>query len=166
MLPCRLGGPRARMAASAPARARNALPRSDRRAQAGEAPDRPGPKVVRSTCANQLRYDQALPVRLGRAPRGHGRGDPGRAHRRRRGFVTGVLLMAGSFLVYPVYPVLVLWPVSDRTRVGTTLVAAVVSWVVFSTGLYLAGRRGWVWLRRRWKGHRHQHAPPPPSATP
>ena len=57
--------------------------------------------------------------------------------------------MAGSFLVYPAYPVLVLWPVSDRARVEVTLVAAALSWAVFSVGLYLAGRRGWVWLRRR-----------------
>jgi hypothetical protein len=77
--------------------------------------------------------------------------------------MTGVLLMAGSFLVYPAYPVLVFWPVSDRTRVVLTLVAAAVSWAVFSTGLYLAGKRGWVWLRRRWKGRHHHHAAPPPA---
>jgi hypothetical protein len=81
--------------------------------------------------------------------------------------MTGVLLMAGSFLVYPAYPVLVLWPVSDRVRVEITLVAAALSWAVFSAGLYLAGRRGWVWLRRRWKGHHHhRHHAPPPAAPP
>ena len=94
-------------------------------------------------------------------------GEPGHhPHRGRRGFVTGVLLMAGSFLVYPAYPVLVFWPVSDRTRIAVTLAAAAASWAVFGAGLYLAGRRGWVWLRRRWKGHHHHPAPPPPSATP
>ena len=76
--------------------------------------------------------------------------------------MTGVLMMAGSFLVYPAYPVLVLWPMTRRTRLGLTMVAAAVSWAVFSAGLYLAGRRGWIWLRRRWKGrHHHRHAPPP-----
>jgi len=80
--------------------------------------------------------------------------------------MTGVLLMAGSFLVYPAYPILVLWPVTERARVEITLVAAGLSWVVFSTGLYLAGRRGWVWLRRRWKGRGARHAPPPHSGTP
>jgi hypothetical protein len=79
--------------------------------------------------------------------------------------VAGVLLMGGSFLVYPAYPVLVLWPVSDRARVEVTLVAAALSWAVFSVGLYLAGRRGWVWLRRRWKGHARP-GPPPPSSSP
>jgi hypothetical protein len=77
-----------------------------------------------------------------------------------------VLLMAGSFLVYPAYPVLVLWPTSDRGRAEVTLVAAALSWAVFGVGLYLAGRRGWVWLRRRWKGHGPRPGPPPPSPTP
>jgi hypothetical protein len=88
-----------------------------------------------------------------------------RPHRARRGFTTGVLMMAGSFLVYPAYPLLVLWPTTDHVRVGLTVVAGGVSWVVFTTGLYLAGRRGWIWLRRRWKGRRHhRHAPPPPAS--
>ena len=79
--------------------------------------------------------------------------------------MTGVLLMAGSFLVYPAYPILVLWPATERTRVGIALVAAAVSWAMFSAGLYLAGRRGWIWLRRRWKSRGPRHAPPP-SRTP
>lgn len=70
--------------------------------------------------------------------------------------------MAGSFLVYPAYPVLVFWPVAAHVRVeGVLLAAAVVSWGVFGVGLYLAGRRGWVWLRRRWKGHGPRPVPPP-----
>jgi hypothetical protein len=80
--------------------------------------------------------------------------------------MTGVLLMAGSFLVYPAYPILILWPVTERARVELTLVAAAVSWAVFSVGLYLAGRRGWVWLRRRWKGRRPRHAAAPRSGAP
>jgi hypothetical protein len=93
------------------------------------------------------------------------RGAP-RPHRGRRGFLVGVLLMAGSFLVYPAYPLLVLWPPTSRARVEVTLVAAALSWAVFSVGLYLAGRRGWVWLRRRWKGYSARSAPPPPAAPP
>jgi hypothetical protein len=93
------------------------------------------------------------------------RGEP-RPRRDRRGFLAGVLLMAGSFLVYPAYPLLVLWPTSDRTRVEVTLVAAAISWALFSVGLYLAGRRGWVWLRRRGNGRAGRSAPPPPAAPP
>ena len=69
-------------------------------------------------------------------------GEPLRPHRARRGFLAGVLLMAGSFLVYPAYPVLVIWPLSDRGRIEVTVVAAALSWAVFGAGLYLAGRRG------------------------
>jgi hypothetical protein len=93
------------------------------------------------------------------------RGEP-RPHRGRRGFLAGVLLMAGSFLVYPAYPLLVFFPSTDRARVEVTLVAAALSWAVFSVGLYLAGRRGWVWLRRRWKGRSTRAAPPPPAPPP
>jgi hypothetical protein len=74
--------------------------------------------------------------------------------------------MAGSFLVYPAYPVLVLWPVSDRARLEATLVVAGLSWGVFTVGLYLAGRRGWVWLRRRVKGRSPRSGPPSPPSTP
>ena len=53
---------------------------------------------------------------------------------------------------------------SMAVTTGFLMLSAFLSWVVFSTGLYLAGRRGWIWLRRRWKGHRHhRHAPPPPA---
>ena len=104
-------------------------------------------------------------VSAGRGHDGRGHGEAGRRHRGRRGFLTGVLLMAGSFLVYPAYPVLLFWPASDRARVEVTLVAAALSWGVFSVGLYLAGRRGWVWLRRRWKGRGSRGAPPPPSGA-
>jgi hypothetical protein len=74
-------------------------------------------------------------------------GQPVRPHRSRRGFLAGVALMAGSFL-------------------EVTLVAAALSWAVFSIGLYLAGRRGWVWLRRRWKGHAPRPGPPPAASPP
>jgi len=105
-------------------------------------------------------------VSVGRVRHRHGHGEAGRPHRGRRGFLAGVVLMAGSFLVYPAYPVLVLWPATDRARVEITLVGAVLSWAVFTVGLYLAGRRGWVWLRRRWKSHGPRPMPPPPSVTP
>jgi hypothetical protein len=66
--------------------------------------------------------------------------------------------------VYPAYSVLVLWPGSDPGRLELTVVAAAMSWGVFGVGLSLAGRRGWIWLRRRWRGHAARPVPPPPSA--
>jgi hypothetical protein len=74
--------------------------------------------------------------------------------------------MVGSFLVYPAYPVLVLFPATDRARVEVTLVAAALSWALFSVGLVLAGRRGLVWLRRRWKGRGGRRPPPPHPSSP
>src|SRR5262245_50252747 len=96
--------------------------------------------------------------------RHHAPGDPTHPHRGRRGFMAGVLLMAGSFLIYPAYPVLILWPASELARVQIALAAGAMSWGAFSVGLYLAGRRGWVWLRRRWKSRRARATPP--SAPP
>ena len=108
-------------------------------------------------------HGKSAPLKMGRLRLR--RGEP-RPHRGRRGFLAGVLMMATSFLVYPAYPLLVLWPTTDRSRVEATVVAAAISWAFFGAGLYLAGRRGWVWLRRRWKGHASRSGAPPPAAPP
>jgi hypothetical protein len=168
MLPCRLGEPRARDRRRWGHGGRRFPGRDE--AGASRVHARPGRRrreAVRSGRKGPRRRGQPRAVSARGARHRHGRREAGHPHRGRRGFVTGVLLMAGSFLVYPAYAVVVLWPVSDRTRIALTLVAAAVSWGVFSAGLYLTGRRGWIWLRRRWKGHyHHRPAPPPPSATP
>jgi hypothetical protein len=89
--------------------------------------------------------------------------------RSRLAFSLGVVLMAASFLVYPAYPLLlVLAPGSERTRLGASIAASVLSWSAFAGGLYLAGKRGWVWLRRQWAGRRGPRRPPaapPPGAA-
>jgi hypothetical protein len=95
------------------------------------------------------------------APRGADAPRPRRA-RARLWFLVGVVLMAASFLVYPAYPVLFLWPASSQHRLEVTIGAAAASWGVFGIGLFLAGRRGWVWLRRRWKGRGPRPGPPGP----
>lgn len=59
--------------------------------------------------------------------------------------------MAASFLVYLAYPVVVFLPLSDRGKVALTLGIAVTGWAIFAGGLWLTGRRGYVWLRRRWR---------------
>lgn len=78
----------------------------------------------------------------------------GRPRRSRLGFALGVFLIGASFLVYPAYPLLVLVPASETTRVGASIAASVLSWSAFAGGLYLAGKRGLVWLRRWWTGRR------------
>lgn len=90
------------------------------------------------------------------------RPDGARPRRGRLGFVAGILLMGASFLVYPVYPLLVVLPVTDGHKVQATAAAAALSWAAFAAGLVLAGRRGWVWLRRRWRGR----AAPPRGVPP
>jgi hypothetical protein len=71
---------------------------------------------------------------------------------RRVRFVAGVALMIVSFAVYPAYPVILTLPVSGEVRVAATVVASLVSWAVFSVGIFLAGREGYDWLKGQWRG--------------
>ena len=57
--------------------------------------------------------------------------------------------MAVSFLVYLVYPVLLFLSFSDSMKLGIAVVAALLSWGVFCSGFYLAGREGYDRLKRR-----------------
>jgi hypothetical protein len=98
-----------------------------------------------------------------RRPRGQ---EGARPRRGRLGFAAGILLMGASFLVYPAYPVLVMLPATGGRKVEAAAIAAALSWVVFAGGLVLAGRRGWVWLRRRWRGRGGRGAPPPGARPP
>ena len=71
----------------------------------------------------------------------------------------GIGLIAGSFLVYPAYPVIVFLPLSEGGKIVATVAASVVSWGVFTAGLYLAGRRGYAWLRLRLPRRRRRRRP-------
>ena len=64
-------------------------------------------------------------------------------------FAVGVALLGASFLVYLVYPVILLLAASGEAKVVATVAASLVSWGVFAAGLYLAGKPGYRWLRRR-----------------
>jgi hypothetical protein len=59
--------------------------------------------------------------------------------------------MAVSFAVYPVYPILLALPVSGEMRVAATVASSLVSWGVFSVGIFLAGREGYDWLKAQWR---------------
>ncbi len=64
-------------------------------------------------------------------------------------FIAGVSLMGVSFLVYPAYSLIILLlPFSKEIKVGVIAAASLLSWGVFSAGIYLAGREGYDWLKR------------------
>lgn len=66
--------------------------------------------------------------------------------------MTGIALMAISFLVYPAYSVIILFlPFSGRGKAGAIVAASLVSWAVFSAGTFLAGREGYGWLKGWWR---------------
>ncbi len=67
-------------------------------------------------------------------------------------FFVGTVLMAVSFLVYPAYPVIILWlPLSASAKAGVSVAVWVLSWGTFSLGAYLAGPDGYAWFKGLWK---------------
>jgi hypothetical protein len=72
--------------------------------------------------------------------------------RKRVLLVAGVVLMAISFLVYPAYPMIILWlPVSHSAKMGAIVTAWLLSWSVFTVGVLLAGLKGYEWLKKAWR---------------
>jgi hypothetical protein len=63
--------------------------------------------------------------------------------------ILGILLIAGSFLVYLAYPVVLFaLPFSMNMKVGAAVAVWLVSWGAFSTGIFLAGPAGFKRLKR------------------
>ena len=76
----------------------------------------------------------------------------GAPHARRVRFIAGVALIAVSFLVYPAYSFIILFPpFSGGMKVSVIVAASLLSWGVFSAGIFLAGREGYDWLKELWK---------------
>lgn len=74
------------------------------------------------------------------------------ANARRVRFLAGIALMAVSFLVYPAYSVIILFlPLSGEIKVGVIVAVSLLSWGVFSAGIFLAGREGYDRLKGLWK---------------
>ena len=66
-------------------------------------------------------------------------------------FIAGTALIAGSFLVYLTYPVILLYlPFSGSAKVGATVAVWVLSWAVFSAGIFLTGPQGYEWVKGLW----------------
>lgn len=64
----------------------------------------------------------------------------------------GIAFIFISFLVYLAYPVILfLLPLSGVTKIAVIIAAAGVSWCVFCTGILLAGRQGYDWLKGQWR---------------
>jgi hypothetical protein len=78
-------------------------------------------------------------------------------------FIAGTVLMAASFLVYPAYPVILLWlPLSPSVKAGVSVAVWVLSWGSFSLGAYLAGPEGYAWFKGLWRrliGNRSRNQP-------
>jgi hypothetical protein len=67
--------------------------------------------------------------------------------------IVGSALIAGSFLVYLAYPVILLaLPFSAGIKVGITAAASVLSWSAFSVGIFLSGPEGYQQLKAFWRG--------------
>jgi heme/copper-type cytochrome/quinol oxidase subunit 1 len=67
-------------------------------------------------------------------------------------FIVGTVLIAGSFLVYPSYPVILLWlPLSASAKAGVSVTVWILSWSAFSFGAYLAGPDGYQWFKALWR---------------
>jgi len=66
-------------------------------------------------------------------------------------FIAGAALIAGSFLVYLAYPVILLYlPFSGSVKLGATVAVWVLSWAVFSAGIFLTGPQGYEWFKGLW----------------
>ncbi len=66
-------------------------------------------------------------------------------------FIAGAALISGSFLVYLAYPVILLYlPFPGKFKVGATVAVWILSWAVFSVGIFLSGPEGYEWLKGLW----------------
>ncbi|HEY2990178.1 MAG TPA: hypothetical protein VGL11_20865 [Candidatus Binatia bacterium] len=72
-------------------------------------------------------------------------------HDHKARFFAGIALIVVSFLVYPTFVVIVFLPFSPQMKVAMIAVASLLSWTAFTAGIFLAGRRGYNWLKRAWK---------------
>ena len=67
-------------------------------------------------------------------------------------FIVGTVLMSSSFLVYPAYPVIILWlPLSGTLKATASVAVWLLSWGSFSLGAFLAGPEGYAWFKGLWK---------------
>lgn len=74
-------------------------------------------------------------------------------------FIAGTALIAGSFLVYLAYPIILLIkPFSGSMKVGAAVVVWFASWGVFSAGIFLAGPEGFKRFKGFWSRIMSSHS--------
>jgi hypothetical protein len=68
-------------------------------------------------------------------------------------FVAGIALIVSSFLVYPAYPIIILFlPSLGSIKLAVLVVSAwLLSWGIFTAGILLVGLEGYEWLKNLWK---------------
>lgn len=65
--------------------------------------------------------------------------------------MAGAGLIAGSFLVYLAYPIILLvLPLSGRIKLAAAVAVWLLSWGVFSAGIFLAGPEGYESIKGLW----------------
>jgi len=79
----------------------------------------------------------------------------------RRAFWLGVTMIAGSFLIYPLYAVIAFLPVPLEGRVAAAVVASLLSWTTFFAGGLIAGPRGIKYVKS-WLTQSPARLKPPP----
>lgn len=75
-------------------------------------------------------------------------------------WIAGTALIAGSFLVYLAYPIILFaLPFSAGLKLGASVAIWLLSWGAFAAGVFLAGPEGLERVKRLWRGSKSA-APP------
>jgi membrane protein CcdC involved in cytochrome C biogenesis len=64
-------------------------------------------------------------------------------------FWAGIGLMVASFSAFAFYLVIPFLPVSVETMTNLLVIGVIVSWGLFLLGTFLAGKEGYLYLKRR-----------------
>jgi hypothetical protein len=75
----------------------------------------------------------------------------GQPSRRRVVAIIGIVLMAGSFLVYPIYIVISLLALSLKTKATLVFIACSTSWGVKGVGVLCAGKEAYHMVKKQVK---------------
>lgn len=57
--------------------------------------------------------------------------------------ISGIILIGISFLIYPLYAVIPFLPLSLTLKIVVSTIGSLVSWALFSAGVFLAGKGWW-----------------------